>query len=159
MDWFTLTFGGVCMGLSERLVYARRFRLARALHFALFGADFPPAAKVGKGLRLVHRGQGIVVHPRTTLGNDVRIYHQVTLGRKDAHLPLESSRMEQIVIEDGVVIFPGAKILAGDGITTIGAGTIIAANAVVTCSTGPNEIWAGVPARKVGTLDGNPVAA
>jgi serine O-acetyltransferase len=147
------------MGLSERLVYARRFRAARALLVALFGIDFPAEVKVGSGLRLVHRGQGTVVYPRTTIGNDVRIYHQVTLGRKDAHVPFAQSSMEQLVIGDGAVIFPGAKVLAGGGITTIGAGTIIAANAVVTCSTGPNEIWAGVPARKVGTLDGNPVAA
>lgn len=32
----------------------------------------------------------------------------------------------------------------------MGAGTVVGANAVLTCSTGPNEIWAGVPARLVG---------
>jgi len=55
-----------------------------------------------------------------------------------------------IIIEDDVILFPGAKILAGDGITRLQRGTIVAANAVLTGSTGPGEIWAGVPARLIG---------
>lgn len=116
----------------------------------LFGIDFPKSVRVGENLVLAHRGQGLVVHPRTSIGNRVRIYHQVTLGRKDAHLPFEYSKMEQLLIGDDVIIFPGAKILAGAGITKIGSGTIVAANAVLDQSTGEYEIWAGVPAKLIG---------
>jgi serine O-acetyltransferase len=136
------------MPVSEKLISMRRFRLARAA-LVLLGIDFPAQVKVGKNLRMVHHGLGTVIYPRTTIGDNVRIYHQVTLGRKDAHIPIADSKMEQLVIGDDVVIFPGAKVLAGDGVTTIGAGTIVAANAVLMNSTGPKEVWAGVPARKL----------
>lgn len=141
------------MGIVEKLVYARRSRLSRALLIGLFGIDFPSEVKVGNGLQMPHRGLGTVIHPRTTIGNGVKIYHQVTIGRKDAHEPIENSLMERVVLEDDVVLFPGAKVLGGAGVTTVGAGTLVAANAVLTGSTGPNEIWAGVPARRVGTRD------
>ena len=52
----------------------------------------------------------------------------------------------RIIVEEGAVICAGAKILAKDKIV-IGKGTIIGANSVLTCSTGDNEIWAGIPAR------------
>ncbi|MFL4480039.1 hypothetical protein ACIPUB_17400 [Paeniglutamicibacter sp. ORCA_105] len=138
------------MGIVEKLVYRRRSKLARAVLSFMFGIDCPAEVRVGEGLTLVHRGRGTVIYPLTTLGKNVRIYHQVTLGRKDAHLPIEQSKMERLVIGDDVVIFPGAKVLGGDGTTSIGNGTIIAANAVLMSSTGPNEIWAGIPARRVG---------
>jgi serine O-acetyltransferase len=47
------------------------------------------------------------------------------------------------------VLCAGAVVLFGDDGMTIGAGTVIAANAVLTCSTGQGEIWAGSPARKI----------
>lgn len=136
------------MGITEKLISLRRYRIARAL-LVLLGIDFPAQVKVGGGLRMVHRGLGTVIYPHTTIGHRVRIYHQVTIGRKDAHIPFEQSRFEQIEIGNDVVIFPGAKVLGGDGITRIGNGTIIGANAVITRSTGEYEVWAGIPARKV----------
>ena len=48
------------------------------------------------------------------------------------------------------MLFPGCKVLGGAGITRIGRGTIVGANAVVLGSTGEDEIWAGNPARCVG---------
>lgn len=140
------------MGMIEALVSRRKRRLAREV-FALYGVEMPSSVKIGAGFQLVHRGYGTVIHPSTTIGDRVRIYHQVTVGRGDAHLPIEKSQFEGVEIGDDVVIFPGAKILGGDGVTRIGKGTIIAANAVVTRSTGDNEIWAGVPAKKVGVRD------
>lgn len=99
---------------------------------------------------MVHRGLGTVIYPRTVIGDRVRIYHQVTVGRKDAHIPIAESEFEKVEIGDDVVLFPGAKVLGGPGVTSIGNGTIIAANAVLMTSTGEYEIWAGVPARKIG---------
>lgn len=138
------------MGIVEKLVYRRRSRIARAALMSLFGVDIPAGVKIGKSISLPHNGMGTVIHPRTTLGDRVKIYHQVTVGRKDAHVPMTDSKMERVVIEDDVVLFPGAKVLGGAGVTTIGAGTLVAANAVLMNSTGPNEIWAGIPAKLVG---------
>ena len=58
-------------------------------------------------------------------------------------------RRARVRIGDGAVLCAGAVVLFGDDGMTIGAGTVLAANAVLTCSTGPGEIWAGAPARKI----------
>ena len=136
------------MKLMKRLVRWRRYRLAKEL-LALYGVEIPAAVEIGRDFQLVHRGFGTVIHPSTRIGDRVTIYHQVTIGRSDAHLPGHRSALAEIVIEDDVVLFPGAKVLAGDGTTRLGRGTIVAANAVLLCSTGEDEIWAGVPARLV----------
>ena len=125
--------------MVERLLPWRRYRLIREL-LMLYGIDMPPEVVVGKDLRLIHRG----------IGDRVQIYHQVTIGRSDAHLPRERIRSMLIEIGDDVVIYPGAKVLCRSGVLRIGNGTIIGANAVVTRSTGEGEVWAGIPARCVG---------
>ena len=43
-----------------------------------------------------------------------------------------------------------AKILFGEDKLIVGKGTIVGANSVLTKSTGENEIWAGVPAKRIG---------
>ena len=54
-----------------------------------------------------------------------------------------------IDIEDGVFLCTGCVILC-KSFLVVDRGTVVAANAVLTCSTGENEIWAGVPAKCVG---------
>jgi serine O-acetyltransferase len=54
------------------------------------------------------------------------------------------------VVEDDVILAPGAKVLARQGVLTVGRGSVVGANAVLLESTRPGEIWAGVPARCVG---------
>lgn len=120
---------------------------------ALYGAEIPAAVKIGKDFELAHRGNGTVIHPLTVIGDRVRIYHQVTLGRKDGTLPMEHSAMVRIEIGDDAIIFPGAKILGGPGVTRVGNGTVVGANAVLMTTTGDWEVWAGVPARKVADRD------
>jgi serine O-acetyltransferase len=83
----------------------------------------------------------------------VTLYNGVTIGRADPWVPQEESAMRRVVLEDGVVVCAGAKIVCKAGVLTVGAGTIVGANAVLTRSTGPGEIWAGVPARRVGTRE------
>lgn len=136
------------MAITETLIRYRRSKVSRAI-LVLLGIDFPARVRVGSDLKMVHRGLGTVIYPRTEIGDRVRIYHQVTIGRKDAHIPIQQSRFERIEIGDDVVLFPGSKVLGGDGITRVGNGTILAANAVLMRSTGENEIWGGVPARKL----------
>ena len=144
----------------EKMVYRRASRIIRELTLLIANLEIHPQTPVGPGLILQHRGMGTVIHPSTEIGKDVTLYHQVTVGRKDGHIPGHLSPMEKIVIEDGAILYPGSKILGGAGVTTVGQGTIVAANAVLTQSTGGNEIWAGIPARKVGMrADGYSTAA
>lgn len=139
--------------LIPRLIYARRKRLlgrvAKEL-LALYGMEVPSQVEVGPGLRVMHRGFGTVIHPATTIGRDVTLYHGVTVGRADPWIPGAQSGMKGIEIGDGVVLCPGAKVICREGILRVGERTIVGANAVLTQSTGPDEIWAGAPARLVG---------
>ena len=138
--------------LVVRLVYAQRVPLAgRAVRLLLRwrGTDIDPAAVTGTGLRLRHGGTGIVVHPGARLGNGVTLFHNVTIGRARIWEPPPPGTPGAVRIGDGAVLCAGAVVLFGDDGMTIGAGTVIAANAVLTCSTGQREIWAGAPARKI----------
>ncbi|MFD8599925.1 hypothetical protein ACFV1L_33450 [Kitasatospora sp. NPDC059646] len=141
------------MSLVTSLIRLRRSRLFGRLAreaLALYGMEVPAAAEIGPGLTVFHRGFGTVLHPFTTLGANVTLYNGVTIGRADPWVPQEESPMRRVVLEDGVVVCAGAKIICKSGVLTVGAGTVVGANAVLTRSTGPGEIWAGVPARKVG---------
>ncbi|WP_073808177.1 serine O-acetyltransferase [Kitasatospora sp. CB01950] len=141
------------MSLVTSLIYRRRSRLFGRLvqeALALYGMEVPAAAEIGPGLLVFHRGFGTVLHPFTTLGANVTLYNGVTVGRADPWVPQEESAMRRVVLEDGVVVCAGAKIVCKSGVLTVGAGTIIGANAVLTRSTGADEIWAGAPARRVG---------
>ena len=142
------------MSLVASLIQRRRHPLLRRVIqevLALYGVEVPAAAEVGPGLIVFHRGFGTVLHPFTTLGAGVTLYNGVTIGRADPWVPQEESAMERIVIEDDVCLCAGAKVVCKEGVLTVGRGTIVGANAVLTCSTGPGEIWAGVPARRVGS--------
>jgi serine O-acetyltransferase len=128
----------------------------------LLGVDIPPSVEIGDNLRLPHGAFGLVIHATTKIGNNVKLFQGVTLGFADEHLPREeiSDRLAttkplgQILVEDDVVIGAGAKVLFKLGQTlTVGRGAVIGANAVVLSSVPPGEIWAGVPARRVGARD------
>lgn len=139
--------------LPTRLVYARQWPLVgRLAYYALklLGAEIPRSVPVGAGFELAHGGVGVVIHSRAVIGSRVKIYPGVTLGRADIHLPMERSKFEGIVIEDDVILAPGAKVLCKEGTLRVRRGTVVGANAVLLQSTGENEIWAGVPARCIG---------
>ena len=135
------------------LVYARNNRAFGRLAYLLLkllGAEIPRSVRIGRDFLLNHAGFGVVIHPKTTIGDRVRVYPGVTLGRADVHRPAEFSAFEGICIEDDVILGSGAKVLGSQGILRVGRGSILGANAVLLESTGENEIWAGVPARCVG---------
>jgi serine O-acetyltransferase len=115
--------------------------------------EIPRSVPVGSDFELAHGGVGVVIHSRAVIGARVKIYPGVTLGRADIHLPMERSNFESIVIEDDVILAPGAKVLCKEGTLRVRRGTVVGANAVLLQSTGENEIWAGVPARCVGQRD------
>lgn len=139
-------------GVVERLARHRKWKLAR-VGLAVFGIEMPASVKVGSQLYLAHGAQGAVIHKSTVIGDRVRIFHQVTIGRKDAHVGESFTDFERVEVGDDVVLFAGAKVLGGAGVTRIGNGTIVAANAVLMQSTGENEVWGGIPAKLIGHRD------
>ena len=139
--------------LPTRLVYAcNRPIIGRLAYYALkfLGVEIPRSVPIGSDLELAHGAVGLVVHSRSVIGDRVKIYPGVTLGRADIHKPMEKSRFESIIIEDDVILAPGAKVLCKEGTLCVGRGTVVGANAVLLQSTGEDEIWAGVPAKCVG---------
>lgn len=141
------------------LVYTRQTPVLGKLAYyllKLLGAEIPCSVKIGPGFLLEHGGFGVVVHSRTRIGARVHIYPGVTLGRADIYRSSDRSRFVGIIIEDDVILSPGAKVLGKEGTLVVKRGSVIGANAVLLQSTGEEEIWAGAPARCVGKrpLDG-----
>ena len=102
------------------------------------GIDLHPGAKIGSHFFIDH-GTGTVVGETTVIGNNVKIYHGVTLGAKS------TSRVEELrgskrhpTIEDGVTIYPGATILGGK--TVIGANSTIGGNVFLIHSVPENSL-------------------
>ena len=135
------------------LVYARKLPMLGALAYyslKLLGIEIPRSVKIGNDFELAHGGFGVVIHSKTIIGERVKIYPGVGIGRADIYQPAHLSRFEGVIIEDDVILAPGAKILCKDGVLRVKRGTVVGANAVLLQSTGEYEIWAGVPARLVG---------
>lgn len=139
--------------LYTTLVYARNWPVVGRLAYyllKLLGAEIPRTVRVGRDFELAHGGFGVVIHSSSTIGDRVKIYPGVTLGRADIYRPASQSQFEGVAIEADAILCPGAKILCKQGTLRVGRGTVIGANAVLLQSTGEWEIWAGAPARCVG---------
>lgn len=135
------------------LVYAREWPILGPLAYyflKLLGIEIPLSVSIGQNFELAHGGFGVVIHPKSSIGDRVKIYPGVTLGRSDVHLPFEQSSFERIEIGDDVLLSPGSKILCKRGVLHLSKGTIVGANAVLLNSTGEDEIWAGIPAKCIG---------
>ena len=105
------------------------------------GIEIHPGAKIGYNFFIDH-GMGVVIGETTEIGNNVLIYHGVTLGGTG----LEKGVKRHPTIEDDVTIGTGAKIL---GPITIGRGSKIGANSVVLKDVPPYSTAVGSPARIV----------
>ena len=104
----------------------------------LTGIEIHPGAIIGRGLFIDH-GMGVVIGETAEVGDDVTMYHGVTLGGLSGH-----KVKRHPTIEDGVVIGAGAKIL---GPIVVGRGSRIGANAVVIKPVPPNSVVVGVPGK------------
>lgn len=145
------------MSFPNLLISARRIPLLGILAYyalKLLGVEIPRSVRIGPGFDLVHGGVGVVIHPRSIIGANVKIYPGVTLGRADVHLPAAQSKFEGIEIGDEAILAPGSKVLCKEDVLKVGRGTVLGANAVLLQSTGEGETWAGLPAKRVGTRDG-----
>jgi len=136
------------------LVYARKIPVLGWLAYyllKLLGIEIPRSVCIGNDLELAHGGFGVVIHPHTTIGNHVKIYPGAGTGRSDIYRPSNESQFQGVVIGDDVILSPGCKILGKEGVLQVARGSVIGANAVLLESTGEDEIWAGIPAKCVGT--------
>lgn len=140
--------------IVEQLVFLQLhgFRIIPYVCFTLLGVEIPKevlfADKNGGDVKFAHRAQGTIIHPKTRIGRRVLIFQNVTIGKSrpwDDNLSAGGA-----TICDDAVLCAGSKILFDENELIVGKGTIIGANSVLTQSTGDNEIWAGVPAKKIG---------
>ena len=102
--------------------------------------DIHPAAKIGRRFFIDH-GACVVIGETAEVGDDVTLYHGVTLGGVSW-----SPGKRHPTLEDRVVVGAGAKIL---GPITIGSGARVGANSVVIESTPPDVTVVGIPAKVV----------
>lgn len=121
--------GGVLRRFAEV-----RYYFTQIVH----SCEIPLQVKIGQNVKFGHRGIGIVIHRDTIIGDNVHIMQNVTIGAKEGAAP---------IIGNNVLIGAGAVIL---GSVTIGDGSTVGANAVVTKSVENDSIVCGVPAIKKG---------
>jgi len=129
--------------LSNWLWRNRLFLLGRFVsHIGRFftGVEIHPGATIGKGFFIDH-GMGVVIGETAEIGDNVTLYHGVTLGgtswQKGKRHP---------TLEDNVVVGAGAKIL---GPFKVGKSSIIGAGSVVVREVPPYSTVIGIPGRVV----------
>lgn len=124
-------------------------RLISNLGRLITGIEIHPAAKIGRRLFIDH-GMGVVIGETAEIGDDVTIYHGVTLGgvswRQAKRHP---------TIGNNVVIGAGAKIL---GPFRVGDGARIGSNSVVVKEVPDNATVVGIPGRMLMSQDKNEIS-
>ena len=153
-----LTYPGVKAVFFHRI--ANFFNVAKFDLFAriisqfsrfLTGIEIHPGAKIGKNLFIDH-GMGVVIGETSEIGDNVTIYHMVTLGGIAPSINSNDQRniKRHPTIEDDVVIGSGAQVL---GPVTVGRCAKIGANAVITKDVPEKAVMVGIPAKNVGIAD------
>ena len=102
------------------------------------GVEIHPGATIGRRFFIDH-GMGVVIGETSEVGDDVMLYHGVTLGGRS----MERTKRHPTV-EDGVTIGAGARVI---GPVVIGQGAQIGANAVVVRDVPDGATAVGVPAK------------
>ena len=152
-----LTYPGVKAVLFHQLAHffsvAKFDLIARIISQSsrfLTGIEIHPKAKIGKNLFIDH-GMGVVIGETSEIGNNVTIYHGVTLGGISPSIDSDKQRdvKRHPTLKNNVVVGSGAQIL---GPVTVGENAKIGANAVVTKDVPDNAVMVGVPAKNVGTV-------
>jgi len=115
----------------------------------LTGIEIHPAAKIGKNLFIDH-GNGVVIGESSEIGDDVTIYHGVTLGGISPSENSESQRniKRHPTLKNNAIVGSGASIL---GPITVGKFARIGANTVVLKDVDDHATMVGNPAKNIGT--------
>ena len=151
-----LTYPGVKAVFFHRLAHffsvAKFDLIARIIsQFSRFltGIEIHPGAKIGKNLFIDH-GMGVVIGETSEIGDNVTIYHMVTLGGISPSINSNNQRniKRHPTLMDNVVVGSGAQIL---GPVVVGKNSKVGANAVVTKNVEENAVMIGIPAKNVGT--------
>lgn len=120
--------------------YKTSARILSSVNRFATGIEIHPGAKIGRRFFIDH-GMGVVIGETAEIGNDVTLYHGVTLGgttwNKGKRHP---------TLEDGVVVGAGAKIL---GPIIVGTNAKIGSNTVVTKAVPAQTTAVGTPARYI----------
>lgn len=104
------------------------------------GIEIHPGARIGRRFFIDH-GMGVVIGETAEIGDDVTLYHGVTLGG----VSWDHGKRHP-TLESGVVVGAGAKIL---GPFVVGAGARVGSNSVVVHAVPPGATVVGIPARIV----------
>jgi serine O-acetyltransferase len=105
---------------------------------AVTGVEIHPGATIGRRFFIDH-GMGVVIGETAEIGDDVMLYHDVTLGGRSL-----AKAKRHPTVADGVTIGAGARVL---GPITIGRGAQIGANAVVVRDVPAEAVVVGVPGK------------
>lgn len=149
-----LCYPGLHAVLFHRLGHAlweRNWRLlARVLSELgrfVTGIEIHPGAKIGRRFFIDH-GMGVVVGETSEIGDDVTLYHGVTLGgiAPAVDSSAQANTKRHPTLEDGAIIGSGAQVL---GPITVGKNARVGANAVVVKDVAANATVVGIPAKVV----------
>ena len=140
--------GAHCLWQNEQKLAARVISYGSRI---VTGIEIHPAAKIGKRFFIDH-GVGVVIGETAEIGNDVTLYHGVTLGGVSWN-----NGKRHPTLEDGVIVGAGAKVL---GPFTVGKGAKIGSNAVVVKAVPAGATMVGSAARMISDNHdekGNPI--
>ena len=117
----------------------------------LTGIEIHPAVRIGTGFFIDH-GMGVVIGETAEIGNNVTLYHGVTLGGIAPSVDSESqvNQKRHPTLEDDVIIGSGAQVM---GPITVAKCARVGANAVVVKNVSAGHTVAGIPARTIGGHD------
>lgn len=108
-----------------------------------YGIEISRNTKIGKNFRFGH-ANGIILGEGVSIGDDVVIYQQVTIGL--ANINDKGQYESYPEIGDKCVLYAGSKVI---GDIKLGEGTIVGANAVLLKSTEKNSCYVGIPAKNI----------
>lgn len=131
-------FSHILWGMKLRALARFSANLARMVT----GVEIHPQAQIGRRLFIDH-GIGCVIGQTAVIGDDVTLYHGVTLGGVGGE---EKNSKRHPTLESGVMIGAGAQIL---GNITIGANARVGSNSVVVQDIPSNCTAIGIPAKIV----------
>lgn len=140
------------MRKAEKIVYKsiynfkkgnyRRSSFYNLILRIVFAFEISGEVILEENVEFVHNGLGCVIHPKTIIKKNVSIYQNVTIGGNTKIINEVVKNIGAPLIQDGVTIYSGATVL---GPITIGKGSVIGANSVITKDVPPNSLVYGNP--------------